>query len=79
MRFFFSQLLIIDPWIIEEFSNPGKSISHHNTTEWKPASENMLTTKSAENSLDFDDKRAFQFGANIYKKPETLMGGGERK
>lgn len=63
----------------QEFSNPGKSVSHHNTTEWKPASQIMLTTKQSENSLEFDQKRTFQYGANIYKKPETLTDGGEKQ
>ena len=39
----------------------------------------MLTTKQSENSLEFDQKRTFQYGANIYKKPETLTDGGEKR
>jgi len=31
-----------------------------------------LTTKQSENSLDFDEKRKFQYGSNIYVRPETL-------
>ena len=32
---------IIDPWIIEEFSNPGKTVSDHNATEWKASGQRL--------------------------------------
>jgi len=57
------------------FSNPGKTfISKKNTIEWKPATEFMETTSSIQNSLEFEKKRIFACGSNIYAKPELLGG-----
>ena len=39
----------------------------------------MLTTKQSENSLDFDEKRKFQYGSNIYVRPETLTESSKGK